>query len=199
MRKLLIFTMLLTVIVIWSCSSDNTKVTEVVIAVNNDKDLGLIEADVKDDAKDLLGAMPTYSQAAPGTSEKMERAFENAPPLIPHTVEGFLPIKMENNICFSCHMPDKVEESGAVEIPKMHFTILRPALYEKNGIYYFAEKDTLVREETNNLNNAFFNCTQCHVPQANIKVDIKNLFTPEFREKFGLEKSTLEKQFEDGL
>ena len=32
-----------------------------------------------------------------------------------------------------------------------------------------------------------------------IRVDIKNLFTPEFREEFGLEKSTLEKQFEDGL
>ncbi len=160
--------------------------------------LGIIDADVKSEDTNLK-EKAKFSDAQPGTAEVFNRAFENAPPLIPHTVEGFLPIKIENNICLSCHMPDKVEESGAVEIPKMHFTILRPALYEKNGVYYFADKDTLVREETDKLNNAFFNCTQCHVPQAKIRVDIKNLFTPEFREEFGLEKSTLEKQFEDGL
>ena len=160
--------------------------------------LGIVDADVNSDETNLK-EKARFTDAKPGKAETFNRSFENAPPLIPHTVEGFLPIKIESNICLSCHMPDKVEETGAVAIPKMHFTNLRPALHEEKGIYYFANIDTLVRVEIDRLNNAFFNCTQCHVPQAKVKVNIENLFTPEFREKFGIEKSNLEKQFEDGL
>lgn len=160
--------------------------------------LGIIDADVQSEETNLKGKAK-YSDTPPGISATYDRAFENAPPLIPHSIKGFLPIKIENNICLSCHMPDKIETSGAVAIPKMHFTNLRPTLNEVDGKYYFAHVDTLVRVEMDRLNNAFFNCSQCHVPQAKVSVDIKNLFTPEFREEFGLEKSTLEKQFEDGL
>ncbi len=160
--------------------------------------LGIIDADVNSDDTNLK-EKARFTDAKPGNAETFNRSFENAPPLIPHTVEGFLPIKIESNICLSCHMPDKVEETGAVAIPKMHFTNLRPALNEENGIYHFSQKDTLVRVEIDKLNNAFFNCTQCHVPQAKIRVNIENLFTPEFREKFGIKKSNLEKQFKDGL
>jgi len=180
-------------LVVFSASCNQKKEKSI-----DENTLGIIVADVKSEDTNLK-EKAKFSDAQPGKAETFNRSFENAPPLIPHTVEGFLPIKIENNICLSCHMPDKVEKTGAVKIPKMHFTILRPALQKENGKYHFAEKDTLVREETDNLNNAFFNCTQCHVPQAKIRVDIKNLFTPEFREEFGLEKSTLEKQFEDGL
>jgi len=160
--------------------------------------LGIIDADVKSEETNLK-AKAKFSDLKAGDSKTINRSFENAPALIPHSVEGFFPIKKENNICLTCHMPDKVEESKAIAIPKTHFTNLRPALKEIDGKYYFAKADTLVRMEIEDLNFAYFNCSQCHVPQAEISVDIKNLFTPEFREEFGLEKSTLDKQLEDGL
>lgn len=160
--------------------------------------LGIIDADVQSDETNLK-SKAKFTDTPPGISATFDRSFENAPPLIPHDIEGFLPIKIDNNICLSCHMPDKIETSGAIAIPKMHFTVLRPMLHEVDGKYVFANADTLVRVEHDELNNAFFNCSQCHVPQAKVSVDIKNLFTPEFREEFGLEKSTLDKQFEDGL
>lgn len=165
--------------------------------IDEDK-LGIIVADVKSEETNLK-AKAKFVDAKPGTAETFNRSFENAPPLIPHTVEGFLPIKIDNNICMSCHMPDKVEETKAVAIPKMHFTNLRPSPKELDGKYYLPQEDTLVREVKEELNMAYFNCSQCHVPQAEISVDIKNLFTPEFREEFGIEKSTLDKQFNDGL
>jgi len=187
-RNVIVLSILLIAI---SCGQKNDQ------SIDEDS-LGIIDADVKSEETNLK-SKAKFGDSKPGDSETLNRSFENAPPLIPHTTEGFLPIKIENNICLSCHMPDKVKETGAVAIPKMHFTNLRPALKEVNGKYEFANGDTLVREEKELLNNAYFNCNQCHVPQANISVDIKNLFTPEFREEFGLEKSTLDKQFNDGI
>ncbi len=184
---------MLAVIILLSFSCQQKKTESI-----DEDSLGIIEADIKSDDTNLK-EKARFKDDRPGQATTFNRSFENAPPLIPHTVEGFLPIKMENNICLSCHMPDKVKESGAVAIPKTHFTNLRPEVKKVNDKYQFAEKDTLVRKDMKKLNNAYFNCTQCHVPQADVKVDITNLFTPEFREDFGLTKSTLDKQFEDGI
>lgn len=164
----------------------------------DENQLGFIDASVKSQETNLK-EKAKFSEETPGSGVAIERAFENAPPMIPHTTDGFFPIKIDNNICLSCHMPDKVEETGAVSIPKMHFTNLRPQMQLINGKYVMTQQDTLVRQYLNKLDNAYYNCNQCHVPQADVSVDIKNLFTPEFREEFGLEQSTLEKQFNDGL
>ncbi len=182
---------LLIILFLASCgqSSDNS--------IDEDK-LGIIDADVKSEETNFK-EKAKFADATPGKATTFDRSFENAPPMIPHTTEGFLPIKIDNNICLTCHMPDKVEETKAVAIPKMHFTNLRPSPKKVGDKYEFTQKDTLVREEIETLNNAFFNCSQCHAPQATVRVNIENLFTPEFREKFGIEKSTLEKQFDDGL
>ena len=40
-----------------------------------------------------------YSEDAPGAASKIERSFENAPPLIPHSLEGLVPITKDNNMC----------------------------------------------------------------------------------------------------
>ncbi len=160
--------------------------------------LGFIDASVKSEETNLK-EKAKFSDTQPGKSEAINRAFENAPPMIPHTTEGFFPIKIDNNICLSCHLPDKVEKTGAVAIPKMHFTNLRPKMKLIDGKYEFSASDTLHREKIETLNSAYFNCNQCHAPQANVTVNIKNLFTPEFREEFGIKESTLDKQFEDGL
>ncbi len=52
-------------------------------------------------------------------------SFENAPPLIPHDVEGMLDMTKENNACTGCHMPEVAEAVKATPIPKSHFFDMR--------------------------------------------------------------------------
>ena len=40
-----------------------------------------------------------YDRPAPGASTKFERAYKDAPPMIPHSVEGLIPITKMNNQC----------------------------------------------------------------------------------------------------
>ncbi|SMO90254.1 periplasmic nitrate reductase subunit NapB [Saccharicrinis carchari] len=160
--------------------------------------LGLIDADVKSEDTNL-SEKPKYSESKPGSAELIDRAYENAPPMIPHTVNGFLPIKLDNNICLTCHLPDKAEESGAVPISSTHFANWRPQPVLEDGVYKTPASDSLTVQNMDRLNNQYFNCNQCHVPQATVSVDIENLFTPEFRQEFGLEKSNLEDQVKEGI
>ncbi len=166
----------------------------------SDLTLGIIKSDVMNDNENLLGEMPQYSMTPPGTSEKIERAFENAPPLIPHMTTGFFPITTNNNICLSCHMPDKVAKSGAVSIPESHFTDYRPKLKKVNGKYEVdAEEGKVVSEKLKKLSPARYVCSQCHVPQANITVDIKNNFEKVFRDEALKTGSNLDKVMDEGV
>ena len=45
-----------------------------------------------------------WTLPAAGEAQRYERAFENAPPMIPHDLEGLMPITTDNNMCISCHM-----------------------------------------------------------------------------------------------
>ena len=73
------------------------------------------------------GDMTQYSTKAAGESQVIERAFENAPPMIPHSVEGLIPITINNSSCTGCHTPGVAEALNATPIPKSHFTDFRPA------------------------------------------------------------------------
>ncbi len=162
--------------------------------------LGLIKSDVQSSNENLLGAMPQYSMMAPGTSEKIERAFENAPPMIPHMTIGFFPITKENNICLSCHMPDKVEVSKAVALPVSHFTDYRPPVKKLGQLYAIdAEEGEIVSKKLDKLSPSRYNCSQCHVPQANVTVDIKNNFERVFRNEALKTGSDLELNIGEGV
>lgn len=163
-----------------------------------DKQLGIIDADVKSEDTNLK-SMARYVDSKPGESEKIERSFENAPPLIPHTTIGFFPIKKDNNICLSCHLPEKAKETGAVELPATHFTDLRPAMIEVDGVLEFEDESNIHMQKLDEPNHAYYNCSQCHVPQTQVTINIENLFTPEFREEHGLEKSNLNDNLEEGI
>ncbi len=165
--------------------------------IDEDK-LGLIDADVKSDETNLK-EKAKYDDRMPGKANAIDRSFENAPPLIPHSTAGFFPIKIKNNICLSCHMPDKAKETGAKELPETHFMDWRPKPEETDGVYSIAPNDSVNVERFDKLNNSYFNCSQCHVPQTEVTVNIENLFTPKFREEFGLEKSNLNKNVNEGI
>lgn len=94
-------------------------------------------------------------------------------------------------------MPNLVEASGAVAIPESHFTNLRPKPVLDGEIYSVTTE--LLIDFNKKMDNQFFNCSQCHVPQTNVKVDIRNKFTPEFRSKYVVEGSNLDERLKEGL
>ncbi len=148
----------------------------------------------------VLTDMPEYSKMRGGESEVIQRSFENAPPLIPHRVGGFLPIKVDDNKCLRCHMPNKAPEFKAVPLPKTHFTSYRPSIVEEDGKYRVdANEGEVVETDLDHFNGAFFNCSQCHVPQANVTVDIPNVFDPDYRANSDKTQSNLKENMEEGV
>jgi cytochrome c-type protein NapB len=80
------------------------------------------------------------------------RAYELAPPVVPHRAAGYF-ITRKLNDCFDCHKnADEVEPGHvATKIPASHYE--NPFTEEKIADRYRVEGTRLV-------------CTQCHVPQA---------------------------------
>ena len=93
----------------------------------------------------------TYPTAPPGTSQVLSRAYPLAPPQIPHSTMGLLPITKDGNACQACHMPAVAAAMRATAIPVSHM----------NG---------------DAISNARYNCSQCHVPQANVGLLVQNDF-----------------------
>ena len=54
-----------------------------------------------------------FPKAPPGQAKRLARSYENAPPLIPHSVKGLLPITKDNNACLGCHDPKVAKSVGA--------------------------------------------------------------------------------------
>ncbi|PAF53209.1 nitrate reductase [Helicobacter sp. 13S00482-2] len=128
-----------------------------------DDSLGLRKTSLQDENSVQLRDFQ-YTQTPAGESEIIERSYENAPPLIPHNTEGMLDITQDNNMCLSCHSADVAQSVGATPVPKSHMYDLRNHKIIKDGI-----------------TQARYNCTQCHVPQSDLKPLVKNSFTPIFR------------------
>ncbi len=149
-----------------------------------------------------------YNRPAPGAAKRFARSYVNAPPLIPHSVDGLLPITAKNNACLGCHMPDVAKSVGATPIPESHFTDFRPSTsLDKNGnivkdgkVVKNASDIKIAKfKKLKKLNPARYNCSQCHVPQANVKPLVGNTFKPVFGDKALMEKSNLLKVIDEGV
>jgi len=160
-------------------------------------------------------APPTIKddRPAPGTAPRFERAYVNAPPMIPHSVEGLLPITKNNNQCLGCHMPDVAPSVGATPIPPTHFIDYRPTTVYKNGelikdgkvvglkgdIGNVGDIKLAKKKKLKHLNPARFNCTQCHAPQANVQTAVANTFRPDGLTGDLKSKSNLVDMIDDGV
>ncbi|WOT05610.1 nitrate reductase cytochrome c-type subunit [Shewanella youngdeokensis] len=82
----------------------------------------------------------------PKRGNSMERTFVHQPPMIPHKAN--YPITLKRNGCVSCHSPAKAKRMKATEIDASH---LLPG---------------------DKLDNKYYNCTQCHTPQAENKQEL---------------------------
>jgi len=148
-----------------------------------------------------------YSKAAPGTSKRFKRAYQDAPPMIPHSVDGLLPITKNNNACLGCHMPSVAKAMGATPIPPSHFMNFRPETKLVNGkivkdgkvVANATDVKIAKFKKLNKLYPGRFQCTLCHAPQANAKPLVENKFKPEYKKKGAEFKSYLNEDILEGL
>jgi len=159
--------------------------------------LGLRKTNLYAEDGETEGVQADFNRPAPGSSTKFERAYVNAPPMIPHSVEGLLPITQSNNQCIGCHMPEAAKAMNATPIPVSHFTNYRPKTVLKDGemlkegkVVGLGKKgmgnvsDILIAkaEKSDKLYHGRFNCSQCHAPQAKIDTLVGNTFQGDFGE-----------------
>jgi len=157
----------------------------------SERALGLRKTDLYQEEKGE-GVQADYDRPSPGSSTRFERAYKDAPPMIPHSVEGLLPITKNNNQCIGCHMPDVAPSVGSTPIPETHFTNYRPITEMKDGevvkegqivgkdLKNTADIKLAKAKKSDKLYQGRFNCTQCHAPQAKVKTDVANTFKPDF-------------------
>ena len=187
------------------CGNDTTPAKQEVVKPTISEDsLGLRKSTLYNE--DLKPHGTKYSDTYAGSGHKIKRAFQDAPPMIPHDTEGMLPIRIQDgNQCLGCHMPDVAPAMNATPIPKSHFTNFRPATsiakdgsLEKSG---HKIKNTSSEELKNvsikptkdgKLYGGRFNCTQCHAPQDTGVLAVPNNFEADYTNADGASKSTWE-------
>ncbi|MCE3047548.1 nitrate reductase cytochrome c-type subunit [Helicobacter kayseriensis] len=123
-----------------------------------------------------------YGDKAPGESQVFERAYENAPPMIPHDVEGLTDFTQDSNMCLDCHSPEVAADVGATPVPKSHTYDLRHQQAVQDGVA-----------------DSRWNCTQCHAPQADLKPAVQNNFKPIYRSKESKKSSNLLDVINEGV
>ncbi len=175
------------------------KEKEVVKPVISDRQLSYRNTSLEDEST-IVPPKVEYSDAAPGTSKRFKRAYQDAPPMIPHSVDGLLPITKDNNQCLGCHMPEVASAMGATPIPPSHFTNFRPKTEVKDGKILKNGKviantsdpklgNVSIKKE-DHLYQGRFNCSQCHAPQAKLNPVVENRFKADYTKKDGAFKSS---------
>jgi nitrate reductase (cytochrome), electron transfer subunit len=90
------------------------------------------------------------------TTEKEVRNYPEQPPLIPHSIEGYQ-VDLNGNKCLSCHARARTGESQAPMVSITHFM-------DRDGQFLAS------------VSPRRFFCTQCHVPQHDVKAPVENTF-----------------------
>src|SRR5690348_17743196 len=90
------------------------------------------------------------------TAEREVRNYPEQPPVIPHTIDGYQ-IDLNGNKCLSCHARARTAESQAPMVSITHFM-------DRDGQFLAS------------ISPRRFFCTECHVPQHEVKAPVENDF-----------------------
>ena len=182
-----------------------TLAASILVAANtkniDDDSIGLRKVELLSEDK-AAPSETKYGTSAPMSGYKIERAYQNAPPMIPHDVEGLLEITPDNNACIGCHEAAVAPSMNATPIPPSHYTNFRPkAKLEGDNFVKGADdmknETSIKRMET--ISSARFNCTACHAPQSTGELAVENTFKPTFTRKDGKSHSTWNEVMDDDL
>jgi cytochrome c-type protein NapB len=126
-------------------------------AVISDQQIGL--------SKGSVFETPTPAPVVPNASDPGEQtpvpaAFYGSPPVIPHTVDGFVPITADSNMCVECHALEQAGDGDPTPIPESHYTDLR---HDPGNV-------------TDQVVGARYRCTACHAPQTDAAPLVENRF-----------------------
>jgi cytochrome c-type protein NapB len=112
-------------------------------------------------APDRAPAIKVYEDKLPGVGQPqlISRSFIGQPPMVPHTVEQYVPLTMEENACFDCHI---TEELRGQKVPKMGESHFSKTLKRRDG--------------SPQLSMDRFQCDTCHVPQVDARPLVDNKF-----------------------
>ena len=183
-----------------------TVATTILFAANTknviDEDsIGLRKVDLLSEEK-AAPSETKYGTSQPMSGYKIERAYQNAPPMIPHDVEGMLEITPDNNMCIGCHDVAVAESMTATPIPKSHYIDFRPK-HTLDGDNFVKSTDDMKNEVSikpiETISHARFNCTACHAPQSTGGLAVENTFKANYTRKDGSSKSTWSEVLTDDL
>lgn len=112
-------------------------------------------------APDRAPEVKVYASKVPGVGEQhlIERTFVGQPPVVPHDVEKYVPITVEDNACLECHVTNELRGKP---MPKMGVSHFSTSKKEKDG--------------SPAVEMSRFQCDTCHVPQADAKPLVDNRF-----------------------
>ena len=183
-----------------------TVATTILFAANtknviDDDSIGLRKVDLLSEDK-AAPSETKYGTSQPMSGYKIERAYQNAPPMIPHDVEGMLEITPDNNMCVGCHDVSVAESMTATPIPKSHYIDFRPK-HKLEGDNFIKSVDNMKNEVSikpiETISHARFNCTACHAPQSTGGLAVENTFKANYTRKDGSSKSTWSEVLTDDL
>ena len=125
----------------------------------DDSSIGLSKTSVFDDPTPVA---PVYDAPPPGAPVTAPaRYFPGAPPVIPHSIDGLVPITGQSNSCLGCHdKPDLIGKTAkGVATPMTASHYVSPWSKDK---------------PSGKVSGARYNCDQCHAPQSAAKPLVKN-------------------------
>ncbi|WP_374675179.1 nitrate reductase cytochrome c-type subunit [Ideonella sp.] len=94
-----------------------------------------------------------YSGRRPGSQQPIARTYDGQPPLVPHAIDNFDEITVDDNQCLECHAPANAAKKSAPKLADSHLAADRLA----------------VRMER-------YQCNSCHVPQVDAPPLVGNRF-----------------------
>jgi cytochrome c-type protein NapB len=112
------------------------------------------------DAVDKAPQDLQYQGKKPGLQKPIDRTFKDQPPLIPHAMNNFDEITLEENQCMSCHSAEKYKEKNAPKLGDSHMSLI----------------DVPGGGMKKVMNMTRWQCNNCHVPQVDAKPLVDNTF-----------------------
>lgn len=100
-----------------------------------------------------------FTSGDAGSTKRIARSYNTAPPMVPHSIKDFVPITRDANLCKDCHVQpaligQKVPPGTPIPAPASHY----------------------VDAKQGQLHMGRWNCTQCHREQADVRLLVDSVF-----------------------